>query len=244
MSVGDARVLWHLLRGVRGRAGSHAERLEAFYAPQARRYDDFRERLLQGRAELLSRLDPAPGSRVVELGGGTGRNLLYLGDRLESLDQACLVDLCPALLAVARRRFDGAGRVTVVEADATTWQPAQPVDVVYLSYSLTMIPDWRAALDNAERMLKPGGRIGVVDFYVSCAERGPGEVRHDRFTRAFWPRWFRHDGVDLGPGRLAGLLGRFATHHLGEYRAPVPYLPGLRVPYFVFVGERRPAGAV
>jgi S-adenosylmethionine-diacylgycerolhomoserine-N-methlytransferase len=36
-------------------------------------------------------------------------------------------------------------------------------------------------------------------------------------------------------------MARFPAHHVTEHRAPVPFLPGLRVPYYVFVGERRAA---
>ena len=43
---------------------------------------------------------------------------------------------------------------------------AGTVDVVTFSYALTMIPDWRAAIRNAFRMLKPGGRIGVCGCSV------------------------------------------------------------------------------
>ena len=100
MPASDARILLHLLRG-QPRRGGHAERLQAFYAPQANAYDDFRERLLQGRQALIEMLAPAPGERVVELGAGTGRNLLFFGDRLAGLEQATLVDLCPALPIVA-----------------------------------------------------------------------------------------------------------------------------------------------
>jgi S-adenosylmethionine-diacylgycerolhomoserine-N-methlytransferase len=138
----DARILFHLLRGQR-RGGSHRERLQAFYGPQARGYDAFRERLLHGRRELLERLDPLPGSRVVELGGGTGRNLLFLGERLASLGRVELVDLCPALLAVARERTVSMPNVRVVEADAVTYRCNGSADCVYFSYALTMIPDWR-----------------------------------------------------------------------------------------------------
>jgi S-adenosylmethionine-diacylgycerolhomoserine-N-methlytransferase len=104
-----------------------------------------------------------------------------------------------------------------------------------------MMPDWRAALDNAERMLKPGGKIGVVDFFVSGPKAGPAGVCHGRLTRWFWPLWFRHDGVDLEPARLATLAERFPSHALSIHRAPVPYLAGLTVPYYVFVGVRQPA---
>ena len=235
----DARVLWQLLRGQSGQ-GSHAERLQAFYAPQAARYDVFRERLLSGRQELIDRLEVPNGGRMVELGGGTGRNLLFFGDRLAALQEVCVVDLCPALLDEARKTAAGMANVRLVEADAVSWQPDAPVDLVYFSYSLTMIPDWRGAIDNALSMLRPGGQLGVVDFYVSNPDRGPGTVRHGAATRWFWPKWFGHDGVRLNPAHLAYLKQAMPDHDLHEQRGRVPYLFGLTVPYYVFLG-RKPA---
>lgn len=237
MSWTDAQTLLHLLRG-QPRAGSHAERLEAFYAPQARHYDTFREQLLHGRRELIALLAPPPGAHVVELGGGTGRNLLYFGDTLVRLGSVEIVDLCPALLGRARQRTEGLANVRIVEADAVTYRPARPVDCVYLSYALTMMPDWRGALDNALAMLKPGGTLGVVDFYVAPHRTAPGAARHGALTRLFWPRWFAHDGVRLDPDHLPTLRRLLPKHQSLERRAPVPYLPGLRVPYYVLVGRR------
>ncbi|MGE5155158.1 MAG: class I SAM-dependent methyltransferase, partial [Bdellovibrio bacteriovorus] len=176
MNRGDARVLLRLLRG-QPRRGPLAERLQAFYAPQAVHYDSFRERLLHGRAELLERLAPEPGSWLVELGAGTGRNLAFLGDGLGSLGRIDLVDLCPALLDQARRRTRGLANVRVIEADAVRYRPERPVDCVFFSYSLSMIPDWEQALRNALAMLRPGGRLGVVDFYVLERAPAPGLVR-------------------------------------------------------------------
>jgi S-adenosylmethionine-diacylgycerolhomoserine-N-methlytransferase len=233
----DAKVLWQLLRG-QARSGSHAERLQAFYAPQAGRYDVFRERLLHGRGELIAQVAPPPGSRVVELGGGTGRNLLFFGDRLAGYARFDLVDLCPALLAEARKKAQALPNVHVTEADATRWRPSQPADLVYFSYSLTMIPDWRAAIDNAWAMLAPGGRIGVVDFFVSQPRPPRGRQRHGAATRWFWRCWFGHDGVFLDPAHLDYLAQRFPDHALSEHRGGVPYLPGLRVPYYRFVGRK------
>ena len=119
--MSDAAVLLQLLRGL-PRRGSQAERLQAFYGPQAQQYDAFRERLLHGRRELLQKLDPPAGGRMVELGAGTGRNLLFLGERLAALGQVELVDLCPALLAEARRRTAALPNVRVVEVDAVTYR--------------------------------------------------------------------------------------------------------------------------
>ncbi|NEX17029.1 MAG: SAM-dependent methyltransferase [Halochromatium sp.] len=237
----ELKVLLALLRG-QPSAGTHAERLEAFYAPQAGRYDAFRERLLHGRGELVADLIHAQavpaGGHLVELGAGTGRNLLFFGDRLAVLAGVDAVDLCPSLVSEARRRTAAMANVQIHEADACRWQPEAPVDTVYLAYSLTMIPDWRAAIDNAIAMLKPGGHLGLVDFYVSAAVPAPGLVRHSALARAFWPRWFRHDGVHLESERLAYLRQSLPDHRLTEAMAPVPYLPGLRVPYYRFIGRK------
>ena len=240
MIAGDARILLHLLRGAR-RGVSHQERLQSFYAPQAERYDAFRERLLHGRRELIESIDLPDGARVVELGGGTGRNLLFFGERLDRCAEVSLVDLCPALLEQAQRRFASRpAKVRLVEADASHWQPSEPVDLVYFAYSLSMIPDWRAAVDNALRMLRPGGVLAAVDFYVSGARAMPGRVRHGALTRAFWPRWFAHDGVRLGPETPDLLASSLPDHDLHECRGRVPYLGGLSVPYYRFVGRLDP----
>lgn len=239
--TGDARVLLALLRG-QPRRGSHAERLEAFYGPQAGQYDAFRERLLHGRQAMIQALPADAGAHVVELGAGTGRNLEFFGERLAGLGRIDLVDLCPSLLAEARRRTGHLPNCHVHEADACTFRPPEPADIVYLAYALTMIPDWAAAIDNAIAMLRPGGTLGVVDFYVSAARPAPGLVRHGAFTRAFWPRWFGHDGVHPNPAHLERLRALLPDHQLQEHRAPVPYLPGLRMPYYLFIGRKGTVG--
>lgn len=226
----DARVLWSLARG-RPRGGDHATRLQAFYAPQAGRYDAFRERLLHGRAELVERLEIGDGMRVVELGCGTGSSLEWMGQRAHRCAGIQLVDLCPALLAVAQRRAVACDNVEVIEADAARWRPAAPVDRVFLSYALTMIPDWRAAIDNAVSMLKPGGRLGVVDFHLPASGSA--------LCNGFWRRWFAHDDVNLSAGHLPSLRARLTDVWLDERTAPLPYLPGFEAPYYLYIGRRK-----
>lgn len=228
----DARVLWRLLRG-QPTAGNHAERLQAFYAPQADRYDAFRARLLHGRQALIDRLNLQPGARVVELGCGTGSSVMRIGARAGEFAHFDMVDLCPALLEVARQRVARFQNIRVIEADATTWQPDQPVDCVFLSYALTMIPDWRQVIANVDAMLVPGGRIGVVDFYLPPSG--------NRLGNALWRKWFGHDGVHLSEEHLPMLKRLFAEQSCLEARAPVPYLPGLQAPYYLFVGKRQSA---
>ena len=235
--LAEARVLFALARGA-SRAGSHAEQLQRFYAPQAENYDAFRDRLLHGRRELVDLLPAAAGDRIVELGAGTGRNLEFFGPRLEQLDQFEAIDLCSALLDVARRRWANLPNVRVVEADATRYVPAQPVEVVYFSYALTMIPDWRVAIDHALAMLRPGGALGVVDFYSPAPYDDEGRLSRRARANRFWRAWFAHDGVRLSEEHLPYLRGRLAVEVCSERAGPVPYLPWLRVPYYIFVGRK------
>jgi S-adenosylmethionine-diacylgycerolhomoserine-N-methlytransferase len=223
----DARVLLQLLRGM-PRSADPAASLEAFYGPQAASYDRFRERLLHGRGELLAGLTPPARARLVELGAGTGSNLDLLGDRVREFDSVELIDLCPSLLEQARARAARFPNVRVIAADACAYRPETPADCVVFSYSLSMIPDWRRALGNALEMLRPGGQLAVVDF-MPPPPASP-------VLRAFWSNWFGHDGVRLDDAHVATLSQMLPAHKFVAARAPVPYLPGLRVPYYRFIG--------
>ena len=227
-----------MLRGL-PRSGSPAERLQAFYAPQAGRYDAFRKHLLHGREELIDRLPAKAGDIVVELGCGTGENLERFGGRLAGLRRLILVDLCPALLEQARARADRLANVAVVEADITRFRPPEPVDCVYLSYALTMVEDWRAVIANAFTMIRPGGTLGVVDFYVSSARPAACGIRHPAWERWLWRRWFAHDGVRLDPDHMAQLANAMPECQVFERRGKVPYLPGMTAPYYIFIGRKR-----
>jgi S-adenosylmethionine-diacylgycerolhomoserine-N-methlytransferase len=101
-----------------------------------------------------------------------------------------------------------------------------------------MMPNWFTAVDNAVAMLAPGGVLGVVDFHVSRAYPAAGRVRHGAATRFFWPLWFAHDGVFLSPDHLPYLESRLETLCCEEHMGPVPYLPGLRVPWYLFIGRK------
>ncbi len=238
----DLKILYQLtLKPIRGR--DHAARMESFYSGQAEAYDDFRRRLLQGRERLMELLPFTEGARWVDLGGGTGANLEFVGERLSQLAEVQVVDLSPSLLEIAERRADTRGwsNVRAIEADATTYQPSDgPIDIVTFSYSLTMIPDWFAAIENARKMLRPDGVIGVVDFYVSRKYPPAHWKRHRWSTRTFWPIWFGFDNVFPSPDHLPFLHHHFQTVALEEHRAKVPYLPLVRTPYYIFVGRRVP----
>lgn len=243
--LNDLKVLYHLvLRPVRGK--DHAQRMENFYAGQAAHYDDFRKRLLQGREDVYRKLGEECQGTWVDFGGGTGANLEFIGEPIRKFDKIYVVDLAESLLGVVGQRVakHGWNNVEGVAADATTWAPPTNqglADVVTFSYSLTMIPDWFGAIENAKRILKPGGRIGVIDFYVSRKYPQDGHARHGWPTRSFWPLWFSNDNVFPSPDHLPFLSRHFKTLWLQEKRAKVPYMPLVRTPYYQFIGSKEPA---
>ena len=160
----DATVLFNnFLHPISGK--SHQERLESFYAGQAQSYDAFRHRFLHGRVPMIEAMPTLQGSTWVDLGGGTAANLEHFAGGGEVVDLGAIfkhvtvVDLCRPLIDVARARVEAHGwqkTVSLVVGDATDpalpgLPPAGSVDLVTMSYSLTMIPDWMAALKNVSR---------------------------------------------------------------------------------------------
>lgn len=238
-TASQLKTLWHLI-AARVRGSTHKDRLESFYAGQADGYDEFRRRLLHGRRELIESLPTSDGAVWVDIGAGTGANAEYLGDRIRKLSRVYQVDLCSPLLQIARERAARHGWTNVmpVEADATRFKPPEAADLVTFSYSLTMIPDWFAAVERAYEMLKPGGVIGVVDYYVSRKFPEPNHVRHRWSTRTFWTTWFALDNVYLSSDHLPFLEARFNVIQQKEHRGKVPFLPLVRAPYYLFIGRK------
>lgn len=242
----DFKVLWHLLFK-KTKGDTHAERLDSFYSGQADAYDSFRERLLHGRQEMIDAVEFPAGGTWIDMGAGTGENAERVdGERLGALSKVYQVDLSTSLLAVAKARAEqnGWANVEPVEFDATKFVPASglgSVDVVTFSYSLTMIPDWFAALEHAFALLKPGGQIGVVDFYVGRKYPAEGLKQHSWFTRSFWPVWFASDNVFLDGDHIPVLRSKFEPVVFEERYGKVPYIPFIRAPHYWLVG-RKPQG--
>ena len=127
----------------------------------------------------------------------------------------------------------------VAVADGTRFVPSEGLaDVVTFSYSLTMIPDWFRAIEHAWSILKPGGTIGIVDFYVSRKHPDEGLKRHNWLTRNLVPTWFGNDNVHPSADHLPYLLNRFERCVLEEQSGTLPFIPLARVPYYIFKGRK------
>lgn len=201
----------------------HGAAMDRIYRRQRHFYDLTRKYYLLGRDELIAGLDAGPGACVLEVGCGTGRNLIVAARRFPAA-QFTGLDISAEMLATARSNVARAGlsdRITLAEGDATAFDAAalsggHGFDRVFLSYTLSMIPEWQAALATAARALAPGGRLDLVDF--GQQERLPPAFRAALFAwlgrfdvtpRAALPQ------VAMGIAAMDGLAGEWQPTRRG-----------------------------
>lgn len=144
----------------------HAALMDRIYRWQRPIYDATRKYYLFGRDRLIEGLHAAPGTAVLELGCGTGRNLELVARAWPGV-ACCGLDISAEMLKVARRRIGGQARLAQGDAthfDAGALFGRAQFDRVILSYAVSMIPDWQGALAQAAAVLAPGGALHVVDF--------------------------------------------------------------------------------
>ena len=176
-------------------------------------------------------------AKTNQIGGGTGYNIeamqAYLDVPVPAFFSAIyLVDLSPSLCEIARKRFARLGwHVHVICQDARAFRLEDPTngrdmesaatyvtghhgprlhaDLITMSYSLSMIPDYYSVVDSLSGLLAPGGLVGVVDFYVQSIVETAGRNyiggsfnRHVNWlSRVIWRSWFDCDRVGLEGAR-------------------------------------------
>jgi S-adenosylmethionine-diacylgycerolhomoserine-N-methlytransferase len=201
--------------------GGHAGLMDRVYRRQRHLYDFTRKYYLFGRDRLIRGLNLGPGERLVEIGCGTGRNLIAIA---RAYPQARLfgLDASAAMLETASLQVRRAGlgdRITLVQGLAENFSPRDfgedGFENALFSYSLSMIPDWRGALECAQAALTAHGRVHIVDF---------GDLAgFPSFPRRLMRGWLAHfhvsprteflDEIEAGicpHGRFQVLPGRYA----------------------------------
>ena len=185
--------------------------MNRMYRRQRHIYDATRRYYLLGRDQLIAGLRPAAGATVLEIGSGTGRNLIqaarhYPDAKFFGIDVSTEM-LTSAIAAITRHGLNG--QIRVAHGDATAFDPQKSFgrpsfDHVMISYSLSMIPDWQAVLQRAASSLKNGGSLHIVDF---------GDQRGlPRGVRSLLRRWLAM--FDVTPrDDLADALSRLADAH-------------------------------
>lgn len=176
-------------RGLRPVTRSRADARQAYErASRWSRLEEPFERRAQATGLELLRVQPGEG--VLELGCGAGGALVPLSRAVGSAGRVVGLDLSPGMLRQTASRLRRAGlteRAQLVVADATFIPFADAsFDAVFMSFTLELFdtPEIPLVLAECRRVLRPGGRIGVVSLSRAAPVRWPTrlyERLHDRF---------------------------------------------------------------
>eukprot|EP00948_MAST-09A_sp_MAST-9A-sp1_P000927 g927.t1 len=216
----------------------HENWLEDFYSDQADNYDSYRSRMLHGKQELMLRLPIFKGASWIEIGGGTGDSLGYIAENVHLFSSVEVLDLCKSLLKVCDKRIkkEGWNNVKTIYADATKFVPKKKYDLITLSYSLTMIPNWKEVIDNVYKWLKPGGLLGLADFTILEEQSSIG--------KNFWKNVFAIDHVYLSAQHLPYLREKFEEEIIyGHKKGGFPFIP-LAKCYYYYAVFRKEGGKI
>lgn len=127
------------------------------YAQQAETYDQTRSASGPILAALQAAIAGAPGDRLADIGGGTGNYALALE---QEGWQPVLIDRSPEMLALAAQK----GLATVAAAAEQLPVADESFDAAILVSMLHHVADPSAALSEARRILRPGGRLAVMVY--------------------------------------------------------------------------------
>jgi S-adenosylmethionine-diacylgycerolhomoserine-N-methlytransferase len=188
---------------------SSSSAVERYYRFHAHIYDMTRWSFLFGRVAIIQKIAASAGhpARILEVGCGTGKNLIRLCRVFPSAHITGL-DMSADMLEQARRKLGPlAERVTLLHQPyERPLQPDAPYDVVLFSYSLSMInPGWDEVIAHAASDLAPGGRVAVVDFHASNVP--------------LFKQWMKRNHVQMNGHLLPALEQRFRPETSEVHRA-------------------------
>lgn len=193
-----------------------AEAAAAYFRDNAANWDAIRSLHVDEREverALTSRLGGGRIRHLVDIGTGTGRLLTLLGPQA---DQATGLDLSREMLAVARAALDSDGLRHCVVRPGDMYAvplPDASADLVTIHQVLHYADRPAAAIQEAARVLAPGGRLAVIDFAPHDLEDLRTQHNHRRlgFSDAEVTAWCAHAGLTLTSAE--SLAGHPASGH-------------------------------
>jgi ubiquinone/menaquinone biosynthesis C-methylase UbiE len=182
--------------------GARAAAAQNYFGRHAAEWDRIRKLHVAETAvedAIRAALGDKPIRALLDLGTGTGRMLELFAAEVE---RGLGLDLSLDMLAIARARLDRAGIRNCSVRQGDIYDPALPrdsFDVVIIHQVLHFLDDSARAIREAVRVLRPGGRLLVVDFAPHDLEFLREEHAHRRlgFTAEAVAQWLEAAGLDI-----------------------------------------------
>ncbi len=132
----------------------------------------------------LKALNLQPGERVLEIGFGTGHSLVELAHTVGPNGHVAGIDISEGMAKVASKHLEQAGVADRVELKVAGVPPIPfedgSFDAVTMSFTLELFPldSIPGVIDEIKRVLKPGGRLGVVNMATVPADHKESTLEH------------------------------------------------------------------
>lgn len=160
----------------------HGAAMDRMYRWQRHVYDLTRRYYLLGRDQMLDELKASAQQSILEIGCGTGRNIINAAKRYPQC-RYFGIDISNEMLKSAEKSLAQAGllsKTSLAQGDAAIFDADEKLgrksfDRIYFSYTLSMVPRWQMALRHATALLAEGGELHVVDF--GQCERWPSPLK-------------------------------------------------------------------
>lgn len=178
------------------------ERASDYFSRNAASWDEIRTLHAPDKAveaALLKLIGKRPFQTMLDLGTGTGRLLEILSPLYR---RGIGIDMSREMLAVARANLDRAGVSNAQVRQGDIFAPPverDSFDLVTVHQVLHYLDDPARAVREAARLLRPGGRLVVVDFEPHDLEFLRTEHAHQRlgFSDRQMEEWFADAGLDV-----------------------------------------------
>ena len=182
-----------------------ARRVAGVFESVAARYDLMNDLMSAGLHRLWKRFTVEqsglrPGQRVLDVAGGTADLAIQFARRVGASGEVVLTDINPAMLALGRDRMLDAGIMApAVQCDAEHLPYADAhFDCVSVAFGLRNMTRKDRALAEMHRVLKPGGRLLVLEF-----------------SRVWQPLQPLYDAYSL---KILPLIGKLVANDSDSYR--------------------------
>ncbi|MGW4488083.1 methyltransferase domain-containing protein [Amycolatopsis sp. NPDC004368] len=171
------------------------------------------------RNAVLALLAPRPGERVLDVGSGPGYLLESIARAVGETGAACGVDPSAAMNTLAAGRTADLPWVTLDEGDAIALpHPDDSFDAAVSTQVYEYVPDVPAALAELRRVLRPGGRVLILDTDADSLVWHTGDRELHRRVLAAWDEHLAHPRL---PRVLPSLLRRAGFRVTGHHVHPI-----------------------
>jgi len=200
--------------------------MDNYYKHQVNYYDAYRFNMLHGKLPMLYSIDYKPNDDILIIAGGTGDILEYIKNYIPKCKSITVIDICDHMIDYAKERVkkNKWNNVTCICQNALDINTLVKYDTVIISYSLSMIPEWKKVIDISIDCLKKDGQLAVADFTFTTEQY--------KITKQLFNFIFSFSYINVDTKHIWYLQSKLTTKFLRRDYGTFPNLPGIYCPYY------------